>query len=311
MSFNYYFTKVTPDTPSAEYAIKNNCCVLLSQLNDRNLINKWITKFKELGTVPIKLFVDSGAFSAWTKQKKINVDDYINFINDNEQYFEICASVDSIPGKKESNIPATYEEVCKSCQKTWDNFLYMRSKMKNVKKLLYTFHIGEPWEYLKQALDYKDEHGNISYIALGGLVGKTSAVIEKFLKDCFEIIKNSSNPNIKVHAFGMTSLKLLEKYPLYSADSITWLKQAMFGQIVFNGKTYCLSDRLMLDNDNILNKGTAIKESALKAITEKGFTLESLLESHAQRSVFNMMYYKEWSDNYSYKPNTAQKQLLF
>lgn len=71
MSFNYYFTKVTPDTPSAEYAIKNNCCVLLSQLNDRNLINKWIAKFKELGTVPIKLFVDSGAFSAWTKQKRL------------------------------------------------------------------------------------------------------------------------------------------------------------------------------------------------------------------------------------------------
>ena len=30
---------------------------------------------------------------------------------------------------------------------------------------------------------------------------------------CFKMISESNNPHVKTHAFGMTSLKLLEQYP--------------------------------------------------------------------------------------------------
>lgn len=311
MAFDFYFTGVSLNTPSANYLIESNACLLLSQLNDRGTIKKWIAKFDEIGTVPIKLFIDSGAFSAWTLGKQIDVDEYINFINENKKYFEVCASVDSIPGTPKSSQVATQEEVVESCEKTWKNFLYMRSKMDDVNKLLYTFHIGEPWEYLKQALEYEDEHGKLAYIAFGGMVGKRADLIENFLTEATKIVKESSNPNVKIHAFGMTNLNMLEKFKLYSADSTTWVKLAGYGNILIDGKTYCISDRQLLSDDNVINKNTALKEAILNIIHNKGFTLEALSEDPNQRSLFNMMYYKEWADNYIYKPIKTKYVSLF
>ena len=36
-----------------------------------------------------KLFIDSGAFTAWTKGTYINVDDYVYFLNDRVQYIDL------------------------------------------------------------------------------------------------------------------------------------------------------------------------------------------------------------------------------
>lgn len=311
MAFDFYFTGVSLNTPAADYLIDSKACLLLSQLNDRSTIKKWIAKFDEMGEVPIKLFIDSGAFSAWTQGKEIDVDEYINFINQNKKYFEICASVDNIPGTPKSSQVASIEQVRESCEKTWQNFLYMRSKMDDVNKLLYTFHIGEPWEYLKQALEYEDEHGKIAYIAFGGMVGKKANLIEDFLTHATEIVRLSSNPNVKIHAFGMTNLDKLEKFKLYSADSTTWVKLAGYGNILINNKTYCVSDRQLLSDDNVINKNVALKEAVLKFIEQRGFTLQELSEDPNKRSLFNMIDYKEWADNYTYKPTTVKAVSLF
>ena len=311
MSFDFYFTGVSLNSPAAQYLIDNKACLLLSQLNERSTIKKWIELFNNKNHIPIKLFIDSGAFSAWTKGIEIDVDEYIEFINSNKEYFEICASVDSIPGKPLSTQIASQEEVIQSCEKTWHNFLYMRSKMDDVNKLLYTFHIGEPWHYLTQALEYEDERGKLNYIALGGMVGKKSTDIEAFLSQAMKIISNSSNPNIKVHAFGMTNLKILKKYKIYSADSTTWVKLAGYGTILIKGKSYCLSDRQELSDDNILNKNPALLEAITKVIKNRGFTIEELSQDSNKRALFNMMDYQEWANNYKYTPALIQKQTLF
>ena len=65
MAFDFYFTGVPANSEIAEFLIKNNACILLSQLNERNNIYKWINKLKNVEN-KCKLFIDSGAFSAWT-----------------------------------------------------------------------------------------------------------------------------------------------------------------------------------------------------------------------------------------------------
>lgn len=309
--FDFYFTGVSINSDAAEYLIKNHACVLLSQLNERSAIKKWIEKFKELGNVPLKLFIDSGAFSAWTLGKKIDVDDYIDFINTNKEYFEICASVDDIPGKPRASTVPTEQEVRQSCENTWQNFLYMRSKMEDVNKLLYTFHLGEPWEYLKRALEYRDDKGPINYIAFGGMVGKTQSDIRTFLQEATDIVAKSSNPDVKIHAFGMTNLETLEQYKLYSADSTSWVLQAGFGRIKIGNGGYLVSNQRPHHPDYILNKSKALQEEFLKIIKEKGFTLEQLSESHNDRALFNMMSYYEWAENYKYTPKKVSKIALF
>ena len=311
MAFDFYFTGVPANSDIATFLIENDACILLSQLNERNNIYKWINRLKDTNS-KCKLFIDSGAFSAWTKGKSIDVDEYINFINTYKDYLSICASVDNIPGEPRSAHVASEEEVNESAQKSWDNFLYMRSKMINPDLLLCTFHCGESWDYLKQILNYKDDHGPIKYIGFGGLVGKTENIINDFCDKAFRIIKNSDNPNVKVHAFGMTRLNYLNEYPFTSADSTSWLQTANFGNIIINSKTVCLSDRKLMSDDNILNKNTALKEDVSSIVNKYGYTIEDLSQDTNKRLMFNVRSLYEWADSYEYTPKeTLYKTQLF
>lgn len=163
------------------------------------------------------VMIDSGAFTAWTKNIKIDVDEYIKWINKWEPYVTLFGQIDIIPPPDGSS--AVKEECAKA---TWDNFLYMYERLNNPQKLLYTFHVGEPYKYLKQAMEFIDKQGrHLDYIALGGLVGKPTKIRKGFLDEAFRIIKQSSNPNVKVHGFGVSSKELWEKYPFESCDSFT------------------------------------------------------------------------------------------
>lgn len=46
---------------------------------------------------PGKLFIDSGAFSAWTKGAKVNVKEYISWLNERSDDINLCGQVDVIP----------------------------------------------------------------------------------------------------------------------------------------------------------------------------------------------------------------------
>ncbi len=163
------------------------------------------------------IMIDSGAFTASNKNIEINVDTYIKWINKWDKYITLFGQIDVIPPKKASS-----EQLEECCKKTWDNYLYMKEKIRSPEKLLYTFHYGEDYKWLEQALEYRDsKNEQIKYMALGGLVGRSQKQRVKFLNKCFEIINNSSNPNIKIHAFGVCSEKLWSKYKFESADSST------------------------------------------------------------------------------------------
>lgn len=304
--FDFYFTGVRNDTEIADFLIKQpHGCLLLSQLNERPNIMKWLERLKNEPS-NMKLFIDSGAFSAWTKGKKIDIDEYIEFINTNKEYLTVCASVDTIPGEPRCSTLPSDEEVKAAAESTWDNFLYMRSKMDDVSKLLYTFHAGEPWEFLERALTYKDERGPITYIAFGGLVGKSREIIKAFVGKAFELIYKYNRTDIKVHAFGMTRLDFLQEYPFTSADSTSWLQHANYGAVAFGEKLISVSDRQALADRNYANRNTAMQQEMVKQIEARGFTLKQLQEDINARQFYNVQNYYEWSENYTctYKPLT-------
>ena len=309
MNFDFYFTGISLDE-EFEFLLDNNGCVLLSQLNQRKDILTWIDKIKSKN-VKCKLFIDSGAFSAWTKGVSINVDDYINFINQYQEYFTVYASVDNIPGEPKASNTATQKEVDESADKTWQNFLYMRSKVNDPDKLLCTFHCGESFEHLINILEYSDEHGPIKYLGLGGMVGKSDFVLKGFLLKCFDIISKSSNPNIKVHAFGMTKYDYLNQFYFTSTDSTTWLMTASYGNIIIDTKPIYISDHGLLDNDNIINKNPAIKMEFENKLKKYGYTLDELVGDYKKRRLFNLKSLWEWANQYNPPKKIGTKIELF
>lgn len=163
------------------------------------------------------IMIDSGAFTAWTKDIDIDVDKYINWINKWNDYAITFGQIDVIPPKT-----AGLQEIDECCQRTWQNYIYMTNNVVCPEKILYTFHFGEPFKWLRQALEYTLPNGKkMEYMAFGGLVGRTTKQRTEFLDQCFKIIANSSNPYIKVHGFGVSSKKMWTKYPFESCDSFT------------------------------------------------------------------------------------------
>lgn len=299
---DFYFSSLMPTTLEADFiSTKSNACVLLSQLNDRSHIEKWIKRNNESNN-RVKLFIDCGAYTCWTKGVTIDIDEYISYINSISNEVSCYASVDVIPGKAGSAKLPTEQESKEASDKSWENYLYMRKRVLHSEKLLYTFHLGEDYQYLKNALEYSDELGKVGYIGLGGVVGKTEEDIVEFLDKCFEIIQKSSNPNVKTHTFGMTRFRTLKQFPIYSTDSTAYIQKGAFGTIMIGNTVWPISSNSELDDTNIINRNPAIREVLNQKLQERNMTLEELQTSRDKRVLWNCMSYYELMETYEYVP---------
>lgn len=156
----------------------------------------------------VNLFLDSGAYSAFSKNVAINLQDYIDFIRRYAKYIDVYANLDDINDPK----------------KTWEN---QREMEKQGLKPLPVYHVGEDHKYLEMAMQY-------DYFAIGGMALKSSAVRLESFDYIFALICPASNnflPTRKIHGFGMTSLDLMLRYPWWSVDSTSWVLTGRFGSV--------------------------------------------------------------------------------
>jgi hypothetical protein len=270
--------------------------ILYSQYSNRNLIQKAINI---CGSDNIKLFIDSGAWTAFTCGAKINIDEYIWYLNQNVGKFSVIAPLDVLP--------SGIEDADKCAEESWHNFVYMRKRLIDRDKLIAVYHQGEAIDFLIRMLTYEDEYGKLDYIGLGALANtldyKTRDV---FIEKCFSIIMKY-NPTIKVHAFGMTDLRLLELYPFTSADSSTYVMAAGMGELVTKfGRvpvSYERGDRIKKDSV----AGKLLDEY----ISSLGFDYDVLAASRIDRVRFNVAYFKNWEANYVCKYKAVQRKKLF
>ena len=293
---------------SEEYLLENNCPRLVSQYWSRSIIKKWIANRHEQGKTG-RLFIDSGAFTAHTKGTEIDVEEYISYINGIDEEIHLFAQVDTIPGT--FGHKRTDEDVRLAPELTWQNYLYMREKVKSPHKLMPIFHQEEDYKWLVNMLEWRDEKGNaIPYIGLAPSKDKGVSFKESYIEDCFKIIKNSSNPNVRTHALGMTSLHLLERYPWTSADSTAWILSASFGSIMTPWGSVPISDRVDVVKNHADNLNTEASGNLEEYVLSKGFTLQQLKEDYTYRLQYNIQYLMDWCRDYKYTPPTVRRRSL-
>lgn len=292
---------------------KLGCSQLYSQLNERGHIIHWVNFLRENPDYEGHLFVDSGAYSAYTKGKVVDVDDYINFINETGDVVRCFAQVDKIPqviGRE-----PTEEELADAPRQSWENYLYMISKIKPeyVDKLLPVFHFQEDTKWLKNMLEWThpEDGRHIPYIGLAASTVDSAESRRQWLDMCFGIIKSSSNPNVMTHGFGTTALDVVEQFPLTSVDSTTWIQLAAHGAIIVDKKPVIISDRRPKESKNALWASPAIKESISQKVAEYGFDLHELASNASMRGDYNITYLKKWQDNYKLRESTTFKKVLW
>lgn len=161
-------------------------------------------------------FLDSGAFTAFTKKVTIDLDEYSDFVKLNKEHISVASSLDAIGDP----------------QKTYDNFHAMLAKGADV---IPVFHCREDFSWLRRYV--KEGH---PYIALGGMVPEGKAWVAKWLDQVWSLLVDEhGRAKVKVHGFGMTVLSFIQKYPWYSFDSSSWTYGSRFGYVLTmwpNGK---------------------------------------------------------------------------
>ena len=266
---------------------------LLSNINERKKIPQFI-EAKKNGIWKGKLLIDSGAFSIHKSGKEVPLEDYINWINENHEYLDLYIQLDDIPGKW--GIARTKEEVTLSPIKTWENYLYMRSKLIDPNKLLPVFHQGEDLKYLKQMLNWEDDNKNkINYLCISSNKDLCAKKRSEWYKLCFEEIEKSNNPNIKIHSLGTQSQYHCEEYPFTSVDATSWIMTGANGNIYTKWGVITISDRQLYKKENIINNiAFNVFE---KYVEEKGFNIEELSNSSTERIKWNLLYLGDWAIN--------------
>lgn len=252
------------------------------------------------------IFLDSGAFSAHTQGAEIDVDEYINYINQRDDHLTCFAQLDTIPGKFGQH--KTKHDMDEAAKKSWENYLYMVERVKSPKKLMPIYHQGEDFKYLDQILNYRSQ---VDYMGISPANDLSTKQKEYWIAECFKRIKKSKNPNIKTHAFGMTSLRLLEKFPFYSADSTSWLMTGRTGGIMTKFGTIVISDNQTNDPKHAIHLPKKFKKELEKYVESFGFTLTELKDEYKKRMLFNIRYLLDWADNYEYKPQKVTQNKLF
>lgn len=159
----------------------------------------------------MKLFLDSGAFSAYHNHTTIDLQAYIDFIKENKDVIETYANLDNIG----------------SAEDTWKNQAEMERQGLNP---IPVYHMGEHQSYLDRCLEYP-------YFAVGGIASKLTSQksLSVYLSAIFRKVCPESNdyyPICKVHGFGIATPALLMAYPWWSADTTSWVQYGRYGIVL-------------------------------------------------------------------------------
>lgn len=162
-------------------------------------------------TYGLDLFLDSGAFTAFTKKVVILPKDYAAYVHKAKQYFTVISSLDAIGDAVES----------------YRIFRELQALGCDVAPV---FHAREDLSWLVKYLD--EGH---PYILIGGMVPETSKWLLGWLDHLFEhyLTNRDGTPRVKLHGFGLTDQRLMFRYPWHSVDSASWIFTGVFGGCVF------------------------------------------------------------------------------
>lgn len=153
---------------------------------------------------PARLMLDSGAYSAWSVGKSIDMDALLKE-GAHPRYTDTVAL--DVIGDPEASVKNAF-------------------KMKAAgSKAFPVFHYGDPWEHLAI---YREHFGRVG---LSCRFGEPYARSYAWLEQCF-----ARGWPCRFHSFGWTSFAVLGRFPFDSADSSAWINGFKYGAVKFMGQ---------------------------------------------------------------------------
>jgi hypothetical protein len=172
----------------------------------------------------VRLFLDSGAYGAWSRGEEIDIKKYAQYCKENHHLIHQLVNLDVIPGKfgRRDNSQAEVED---SAKKSHKNQQWLKDKGL---KPIPVFHQGERLYWLELMLKDGEDYIGLSPSKFVKLKDQM-----RWLDMVFNILTDSAGrPLVKTHGFAATSHTLMVSYPWRSVDSTTWSLTPGYGQII-------------------------------------------------------------------------------
>jgi len=249
-----------------------------------------------------KVFLDSGAFSAYTLGVELSVPVYCDYIKRNSDIIRV----------EDGSLMASVLDGIGDPLQTYRNQLWMESL--GVRPLP-CFHANEDERYLEHYVK------NYEYITLGGMVGASSQQLMNWLDRIWDryLCDSSGRPRCKVHGFGITAVPIMKAYPWWSCDSSSWIQSTSFGTIVTpDWGPVAVSDKSPSRHDagQHITTFTEVERQAIIAkLAQQGYDWERLATVYQSRAAYNLWAYCQLNDRMNaendYTRLTRIKQELF
>jgi hypothetical protein len=201
---------------------------------ERALLKKADGALPAMDTNLIANFFDSGAFSIWTRVEEFKkatggtIEDYYvsdEFMTYAKSYVEMIKTHPEI-SQFYANI-----DVIGNADLTWQNQQLLEGM--GIKPVP-VVHFGTDMKWMRHYVKR-----GYTYIGLGGLVGgkvggSASADKGRWITEAFQTVCKAPTylPSVRFHGFGVSTWKIIRKYPWYSVDSAAWAKLGAFGNIM-------------------------------------------------------------------------------
>lgn len=226
----------------------------------------------------LKVFLDSGAFSAYTLGATIDLKGYCEYIKRNMDIIRV----------EDGTLMASVLDGIGDPLATYRNQLAMEEL--GVRPLP-CFHAGEDERYLDWYVE------NYDYITLGGMVGSSTQQLIKWLDRIWNdhLLDGSGRPKLKVHGFGVTAVPVMERYPWYSVDSSSWIQSAAFGSIFtaeYGPISVSSQSPSRHDAGQHYTTFTPIEQEHLRQMIERdGFNYDRLSTVYESRAAYSCLGY--------------------
>ena len=173
---------------------------------------------------PEYLIFDSGAFSAWSAGKKVDVVGYADWAVEASKNFPrvVCVNMDVIPGQ--FGRTSTAAERKAGMALSLKNADYLRSRGLDVMEV---FHQDEPREFLDLLISRQTEKGVLGISPRNDVQVGRKIEWQKTLTSYLFQTRGKNFP--RTHGLAVTSFDMLANFPYYSADSSTWSSPFRFG----------------------------------------------------------------------------------
>lgn len=238
---------------------------------------RYVDSMRENGA---KVFLDSGAFSAYTLGIEIDLPTYCDYIKRNMDIWRVEDGV----------VMASVLDGIGDPLKTYQNQMAMEALGA---KPLPCFHANEDERYLEHYVQ------NYEYITLGGMVGASSKQLMTWLDRIWDryLVDGAGHPRCKVHGFGITAVPIMERYPWWSCDSSSWIQATSFGSIVTpQWGPINVSEKSPSRHDagqHITTFAPPERERIVQALAEQGFDWQRLATVYQSRAAYNLWSYCE------------------